>query len=88
MQWNSVNTGIVDDFNNDGNLDLILAGGEDNLKPQFSKLDSGFASLLLGRRWKIFFCASKKIRIAFKGDCSILCKSQYEKQYRLFARNQ
>ena len=48
VQWNSVNTGIVDDFNNDGNLDLILAGGEDNLKPQFSKLDSGFASLLLG----------------------------------------
>lgn len=48
VQWNSVNTGMVDDFNNDGNLDLILAGGEDNLKPQFSKLDSGFASLLLG----------------------------------------
>tara|TARA_B100001939_G_C16945317_1_gene620034 strand:- start:1631 stop:4948 length:3318 start_codon:yes stop_codon:yes gene_type:complete len=48
VQWNSVNTGIVDDIDNDGNLDLILAGGEDNLKPQFSKLDSGFASLLLG----------------------------------------
>ena len=44
VQWNSVNTGIVDDIDNDGNLDLILAGGEDNLKPQFSKLDSGFAS--------------------------------------------
>ena len=48
VQWSSVNTGIVDDIDNDGNLDLILAGGEDNLKPQFSKLDSGFASLLLG----------------------------------------
>ena len=49
VQWNSVNTGVVDDFNNDGNVDLILAGGEDNLKPQFSKLDSGFASLLMGK---------------------------------------
>lgn len=47
-QWNSVNTGIVDDFNSDGNLDVLLAGGENNLKPQFSKLDSGFVSMLLG----------------------------------------
>ena len=48
VQWSSVNTGIVDDFNADGNIDMILAGGENNLKPQFAKLDSGFASLLLG----------------------------------------
>lgn len=48
VQWNSVNTGIVDDFNSDGNLDVLLAGGENNLKPQFSKLDSGFVSMLLG----------------------------------------
>lgn len=48
VQWNSVNTGIIDDLNLDGNLDLLLAGGENNLKPQFSKLDSGFVSMLLG----------------------------------------
>ena len=49
VQWSSVNTGAIDDFDHDGNLDMILAGGEDNLKPQFSKLDSGFASLLMGK---------------------------------------
>jgi enediyne biosynthesis protein E4 len=67
-QWNSVNTGIVDDFNNDGNLDLILAGGEDNLKPQFSKLDSGFASLLLGNGdGKFSFVPVKKSGLPLKG---------------------
>ena len=68
VQWNSVNTGIVDDFNNDGNLDLILAGGEDNLKPQFSKLDSGFASLLLGNGdGKFSFVPVKKSGLPLKG---------------------
>ena len=68
VQWNSVNTGIVDDFNNDGNLDLILAGGEDNLKPQFSKLDSGFASLLLGNGdGKFSFVPVNKSGLPLKG---------------------
>ena len=48
IQWNSVNTGLVKDFNQDGNLDVLLAGGEDNLKPQFGKLDAGYGELLLG----------------------------------------
>ena len=48
VQWNSVNTGIVGDFNNDGFKDVLLSGGEDNLKPQFAKLDAGFGELLFG----------------------------------------
>lgn len=48
VQWNSVNSGIADDFNQDGKLDILLSGGEDNLKPQFAKLDAGFGELLIG----------------------------------------
>lgn len=48
VQWNSVNSGVVIDYNNDGNLDVILSGGEDNLKPQFAKLDAGYGELLQG----------------------------------------
>lgn len=50
VQWNSVNTGNVLDVNNDGYIDVILAGGEDNLKPQFGKLDAGYGELLLGNK--------------------------------------
>lgn len=48
VQWNSVNTGLVVDVNKDGHKDVILAGGEDNLKPQFGKLDAGYGEVLLG----------------------------------------
>ena len=48
VQWSSVNTGIVDDVNNDGFLDLILAGGDNYLKPQFGQIDAGYGELLLG----------------------------------------
>ena len=48
VQWNSVNAGVVSDFNQDGLQDVLLSGGEDNLKPQFAKLDAGFGELLLG----------------------------------------
>ena len=39
---------MVSDFNQDGLQDVLLSGGEDNLKPQFAKLDAGFGELLLG----------------------------------------
>ncbi len=50
VQWNSVNTGLVLDVNQDGFTDVLLAGGEDNLKPQFGKLDAGYGELLLGTK--------------------------------------
>ncbi len=36
------------DVDNDGNLDLILAGNNFEFKPQFSRLDSNYGNVLLG----------------------------------------
>lgn len=36
------------DINNDGNLDLILGGNNFEFKPQYSRLDANFGSVLLG----------------------------------------
>ena len=36
------------DVNNDGNLDLIMAGNNFEFKPQFSRLDAGYGNVLLG----------------------------------------
>ncbi|WP_299154900.1 VCBS repeat-containing protein [uncultured Christiangramia sp.] len=47
------------DVNNDGNLDLVMAGNDFEFKPQFSRLDAGYGSVLLGDgemnfEWKDF----------------------------------
>nr|WP_293304249.1 VCBS repeat-containing protein [Allomuricauda sp.] len=36
------------DVNNDGNLDLIMAGNNYEFKPQFSRLDASYGNVLLG----------------------------------------
>lgn len=36
------------DLNNDGNLDLVMAGNNYEFKPQFSRLDAGYGNVLLG----------------------------------------
>ena len=36
------------DINNDGNLDLIMGGNDFEFKPQFSRLDANYGSVLLG----------------------------------------
>ena len=47
------------DVNNDGNLDLVMAGNDFEFKPQFSRLDAGYGNVLLGDgnmnfEWKDF----------------------------------
>jgi len=42
------------DVNNDGNLDLILGGNNFEFKPQYSRLDANFGSVLLGNGQKDF----------------------------------
>ena len=38
------------DVNNDGILDLILGGNQYEFKPQFSRLDANYGSVLLGSK--------------------------------------
>ena len=38
------------DVNNDGILDLILGGNQYEFKPQFSRLDANYGSVLLGNK--------------------------------------
>ncbi|MGB3773735.1 MAG: VCBS repeat-containing protein, partial [Leeuwenhoekiella sp.] len=39
---------VCQDINNDGNLDLIMAGNNFEFKPQFSRLDASYGNVLLG----------------------------------------
>jgi hypothetical protein len=50
VQFSSVNSICVMDVNNDGILDLILGGNQYEFKPQFSRLDANFGSILLGSK--------------------------------------
>ncbi|MGO4904615.1 VCBS repeat-containing protein [Flavobacterium sp. W20_MBD1_R3] len=50
VQFSSVNTITTMDVNNDGILDLILGGNQYEFKPQFSRLDANYGSVLLGNK--------------------------------------
>ena len=50
VQFSSVNTICTLDVNKDGILDLILGGNQYEFKPQYSRLDSNYGSLLLGSK--------------------------------------
>ncbi|GEL09939.1 FG-GAP repeat-containing protein [Flavobacterium glycines] len=50
VQFSCVNTICTLDANHDGILDLILGGNQYEFKPQFSRLDANFGSLLLGNK--------------------------------------
>lgn len=48
VQFSSVCAIETEDVNNDGFLDLIMAGNNFEFKPQFSRLDANYGSVLLG----------------------------------------
>lgn len=50
VQFSCVNTICTLDVNNDGILDLILGGNQYEFKPQFTRLDANFGSVLLGNK--------------------------------------
>jgi hypothetical protein len=56
VQFSSVNAICPLDINNDGYIDLVLGGNQYEFKPQFTRLDSNFGSVLLGSKrcftWK------------------------------------
>jgi hypothetical protein len=50
VQFSCVNTICTMDVNKDGVLDLILGGNQYEFKPQFSRLDVNYGSVLLGNK--------------------------------------
>ncbi len=48
VQFSCVCDITCSDINNDGHLDLIMAGNNFEFKPQFSRLDANFGNVLLG----------------------------------------
>jgi hypothetical protein len=49
VQFSCVCGIICDDVNNDGNIDLIMAGNNFEFKPQFARLDANYGSVLLNK---------------------------------------
>jgi len=50
VQFSCVNSICTADINKDGILDLILGGNQYEFKPQFSRLDSSYGTVLLGNK--------------------------------------
>lgn len=48
VQFSCICSIVCKDINNDGHLDLIMAGNNYEYKPQFSRLDANYGSVLLG----------------------------------------
>lgn len=48
VQFSCVNSITSIDINKDGNMDIVMAGNNFEFKPQFSRLDANFGSVLLG----------------------------------------
>ena len=50
VQFSCVNTICTADVNKDGILDIILGGNQYEFKPQFSRLDANYGSVLIGNK--------------------------------------
>ncbi|WP_369765448.1 VCBS repeat-containing protein [Flavobacterium sp. WC2429] len=50
VQFSTVNTIFTTDINKDGIMDIVLGGNQYEFKPQYSRLDSNFGSVLLGSK--------------------------------------
>jgi enediyne biosynthesis protein E4 len=56
VQFSSVNAICTMDVNKDGILDIILGGNLFGFKPQFSRLDANFGSVLIGNKKGTYTC--------------------------------
>ncbi|MFV8375714.1 VCBS repeat-containing protein [Flavobacterium sp. LB1P71] len=69
VQFSCVNTICTLDVNHDGILDIILGSNQYEFKPQFSRLDSNYGSVLLGAKNGIFsWLAYDKSGFFIKGE--------------------
>jgi hypothetical protein len=68
-QFSTINASVVDDFNRDGNLDIIVAGNFYPLNIQMGRYDASFGYLLLGDGKGGFkVVANKDSGISIKGE--------------------
>ena len=82
-QFSSIHAIESLDVNNDGNLDIIIAGNDYDLKPQFSRLDANYGLVLINDGNGNFRAeSSEKTGLFFKGqvrDLKIIQNKKGEK---------
>ncbi|MGC6479243.1 MAG: VCBS repeat-containing protein [Flavobacteriaceae bacterium] len=89
------------DVNQDGNLDLLMAGNNFEFKPQFSRLDANFGNLLLGNQdlkfdWQAYGTSGFSIRnevkhirlFKDKSDQSFIVASINDQEPKVFQVNE
>ncbi len=47
-QWFNINSILLNDFNGDGNLDIIAAGNNYDIRPELGRIDAGYGLFLSG----------------------------------------
>ncbi|MEO0058773.1 MAG: putative adhesin [Bacteroidota bacterium] len=69
VQYSSVNSICINDFNNDGISDMLLGGNQHGFKPQFARLDANYGSTLLGSKsGKFLWISNQKSGITIRGE--------------------
>ena len=77
------------DINNDGKIDLVIGGNEDNFPPQFGRLDASFGNILINDGKGNFKCMDcTKSGLAIRGEVRDIKRIDSKtKKYLLFLRN-
>lgn len=88
-QLSSVDAIHCTDINNDGKIDIVIGGNEDNFTPQFGRLDASFGNVLLNDGKGNFSCidcihSGLSVRGEVKDIQEIIAD---KKKYLLFLRN-
>jgi hypothetical protein len=88
-QASSINAINCTDINNDGKIDLVIGGNEDNFFPQFGRLDASFGSVLINDGNGNFTCMDcTKSGLAVHGQIKDIKEiNAANKRYMLFLRN-
>ena len=88
-QISSINAINCTDINNDGKIDLIIGGNEDNFFPQFGRLDASFGNVLINDGKGNFTCMDcTKSGLSIRGQIKDIKEiDSGNKKYLLFLRN-
>ena len=88
-QVSSVDAILCTDVNNDGNIDLVIGGNEDNFPPQFGRLDASFGNILTNNGKGNFTCMDcTRSGLAVRGEIRDIKEiNSKANKYLLFLRN-